>query len=72
VSQGVGAGSSQQSARAANSSIRDKNLWGGVEVGAAGVAAAAGLVLLLWPDARTNVDAGASASSAWVSVHGTF
>jgi hypothetical protein len=72
VSQGVGAGSSQQAVRAANSSIRDKNLWGGVEVGAAGVAAAAGLVLLLWPDARTNVDAGASASSAWVSVHGTF
>jgi hypothetical protein len=72
VNQGISAVTSQQAVRAANTSIRDKNLWGGVEVGAAGVAATAGLVLLLWPDAPTNVDAGASASGAWVSVHGAF
>jgi hypothetical protein len=72
VSRGISAGSSQQAVQTANSSIRDKNLWGGVEVGVAGAAAAAGLVLLLWPDAPRNIDGGASASGAWVSLHGTF
>ncbi len=68
----VTAGWSQQAADRTNRVIREDNLRGGVEVGAAGVAAAAGLLLLLWPDGSRIVDAKGSASGAWVSVHGVF
>ncbi len=69
---GVTAATSQQAIGSANRAIRDKDLWGGVEVGAAGACAAAGLLLLLWPNATHTVDVGASPSQAWVSMHGTF
>jgi hypothetical protein len=69
---GVTTASSQQAVGSANRAIRDKDLSGGIEVGAAGACAAAGLLLLLWPDAANAVDVKASASEGWVSVHGTF
>jgi hypothetical protein len=71
-SRSVTAGASQLAARSANADIHAKDLWGGVEIGAAGVAATTGLLLLLWPEARTTVDVAGSASGAGVSVHGTF
>jgi hypothetical protein len=69
---GVSPASSQQVAGSANRAIRDKDLWGGIEVGAAGACATAGLLLLLWPNAANNVTVGAGPSEARIAIHGTF
>jgi hypothetical protein len=69
---GLGPAASQAEVADANDRIHAKNVLGGVSLGLGATAAAAGVVMLLWPSAAAHVDAGGSASEARVGIHGTF
>jgi hypothetical protein len=55
-----------------NDKVRSRTLVGAVGLGAAGAAAGAGILLLLWPDGHSNVGWDPGNRSASVSVNGSF
>jgi hypothetical protein len=55
-----------------NDKVHSRTLVGAIGLGAAGTTAAAGLLLLLWPEGHSNVAWDPATRSASVAVHGSF
>jgi hypothetical protein len=63
---------SQRDAVETNKKIQTRNVLGVIGVGAGGTAAAAGLLLLLWPESNATVSGDPRVGSVSVGFHGTF
>jgi hypothetical protein len=55
-----------------NEKARERSLAGAIGLGVSGTAAAAGLLLLFWPEGHSNVSWDPSLHAASVDVHGSF
>jgi hypothetical protein len=66
------AGVSQWEAARTNEQIHSRNIAGAIGFGVAGVAAGAGLLLVLWPEGHTTVAWDAGLGGPTMGVHGRF
>jgi hypothetical protein len=69
---GLGASASQAETARTNQQIHSRNVAGAVGFGVAGVAAGAGLLLVLWPVGHTGVAWDPNLGAATMAVHGSF